>query len=160
MAGLDLLSKEDDPNIVIKAPTLDATRFTSYFAGAVAIATPILAFVTGQPEPVQAAALSIMLVAIPSIAFVVAADILARSYAEAHYTKPDPTADSKPDSSAPRAFAMGGGDVQIRVSGDGQDPFRLVAVRWDPETSKWMYWVARKGTAKWVEESKVDEVVL
>ena len=54
----------------------------------------------------------------------------------------------------------GGGDVQIRVSGDGQDPFRLVAVRWDPETSKWMYWVARKGTAKWVEESKVDEVVL
>ena len=69
MAGLDVLSKEDDPNIVIKAPALDATRITSYFAAAVAIGTPILAWVTGQEEPVRAAALSIMLVAVPSIAF-------------------------------------------------------------------------------------------
>ena len=161
MAGLDVLSNENDPNIVIKAPALDATRITSYFAAAVAIGTPILAWVTGQDPAVQAAALSIMLVAVPSIAFVVAADIFARSYAESHQPKTDPADESKPNALAPRAFAMSVGDnVQVRVSGEGQDAFRLMAVRWDPETSKWMYWVAKKGAAKWVEESKVDEVVL
>ena len=158
MAGLSLLSNKNDPNIEIKAPTLDATRITSYFAAVAAIAAPVLTWITGQEESVRQTALMITLVAIPSVAFVVAADIVARSYVEAH--RSEETNSEEDASSVAPSLAFASSDVRVRVSGEGQDAYRLLGARWDPKEGKWLYWVGRSSGMKWVEESKVDELVL
>lgn len=156
-----LVTEATDENVVITAPTLNATKYTSIGALAVAVATPVLTFITNQEAAVREAALTIAVVALPSVAVVVAADILARAYVQAKApAAPGAPADAaavKPAGSA--AISMAGDPVRVRVTKKGQDPFRLIAMRHDPATAGWQFLVARKDQMSWVAESEVDEYI-
>lgn len=153
-----LVTEATDENVIITAPTLNATKYTSIGALAVAVATPVLTFITNQEAAVREAALTIAVVALPSVAVVVAADILARAYVQAKApAAPADAAAVKPAGSA--AISMGGDPVRVRVTKKGQDPFRLIAMRHDPATAGWQFLLARKDQMSWVAESEVDEYI-
>jgi hypothetical protein len=156
MAVLGLTSA-DDPDVEIKAPTLNATKLSAYGAAIVAIGTPLLSWISDQPEAIKTSALMISIVAIPSLALVVATDIASRAYVTAH--KP-PDAQAASAESATRtgfAVAMSSRDVNVKASGLGDASLRLLAIRRDPTSKGWEYLVGGADKLEWMDASKVDQ---
>jgi hypothetical protein len=151
---------------IIQAPALDFSKYTTWAAGIGTLGTAVVALVqsfSGVNPAIVDGALAVVAVGLLAIAFVTATDVASRAYATAAQLKASlPSDSSQKKTSALKAngtnaLATIGTPFSVQVHGRGNEPFRVLAIRYDADAKSTIYLVARQNERPmWIKEDEVQ----